>query len=332
MPSPAAAYGNSLAAELQKHATRRLTKGGRLGEVLLLEALADAFASAKASRVLSEVYHGWSHQVSFTQGAQGHRCELCDLLIVAVASTHPLDARMTLLQAKFERRVVPKGAPNNRFAANMVQRDLLGRRPDITGCGGFNPPPDLLSGAARPSVGSFGFLFASGNNNYELVYASADTLAPANPNATGRYRDVTVNALPPRGEEVVFSPSTAEFGKSLAELRIGTPVPLWAAVDGGDNTARWLIDVLDAAAKRPEHRGNQLAAELVRSVGEYRALVRRDTPRRLRDIPHDRALRGERERATGRRPPPDRPRGDDGARDGGGAPTLVLIRTEGRLD
>ena len=102
--SSAAQYGNALTIELARHIALQRKKGGHVGEVLLFSALADAFATAKAPQVHSEVFHGTAHQVRFHIGVADRRCELCDLLIVAFSAQQPLDIRMTLLQAKFERR------------------------------------------------------------------------------------------------------------------------------------------------------------------------------------------------------------------------------------
>jgi len=58
----------------------RIDDRERMGEELLFLALAEAFATARASRVVSEVYHGSGHQVEFRDAKEIRRCELCDLV------------------------------------------------------------------------------------------------------------------------------------------------------------------------------------------------------------------------------------------------------------
>ena len=68
--------------------------------------------------------------------------------------------RISFLQAKSERKIMKNQCISNQpFKANLEQWDLLAHRPIINGVGSFDPPPNLLSSAILPSIGTFGFFY-----------------------------------------------------------------------------------------------------------------------------------------------------------------------------
>ena len=198
------------------------------GEIKLFEALQAALRSLKGPFHVEE-YHGGGHQVRFT-GNVSHarldaRCELSDLMIVSY-SQKSAQVRMTYLQAKFERD--PLAHPcYARLSANLEQWYLLSQRPSVKpATTTFLPPPDILSSALLPSVGSFGFFYYHPKKGIQLFYASAIELHPL---ASGRYGKLAsmrvCHTQTVRGHiECQSACNTADFGSSLFRLDIGTPV------------------------------------------------------------------------------------------------------------
>lgn len=241
--------------ELAFHA---LTQTHTFAELPLFRALADSLRLA-STHVNAEEYHGASHQVQFNgdgiNSRIGARCELSDLLIV-VYSQKFKTARFTFLQAKSERAfpVIPAGW---NYSANLEQWDLLSRRPSLAGIGQFNPPSDLLSAAVLPSIGSFGFFYGTASNGFQMLYASADILAPVFPHRV-RYGKLYLggNLLshPPSQIRMIhgypertYTWGNFFFGRDLYGLRIGEPL-ITSGRFSGSSAARWVAAVISSLA------------------------------------------------------------------------------------
>lgn len=264
------------------------TSSGIRGEVDLFRALLRSLRAAPGVEV--EEYHGSGHQVSHQTipevnlGRQ--RCELSDLMIVVSHRDNRIAPRLTFLQAKYERGIRTSITPPS---ANYVQWSLLAGRPAITGAGRFRPPQDLLSGAALPSVGTFGF-FVDGSlrgAQYDLIYASADALVPVHMPPTnqkyGRLMGLH-NHFPPVSRwypgaaatvsrniggmtEVIAAPTLEQFLFGLFGVQIGSPITTtgWAA-------APWLAAEL-------RRMGGRLAAELAGRLDDWLHAQGSDPPR-----------------------------------------------------
>ena len=223
-----------------------LTKGYTHAEIPLFKAMLSALNGHGKMRV--ESYHGGSHQVTFTGNGtfarKFARCELSDLMIISY-STNPTQIRVTFLQAKSERGAVPHNC-SYRFSANLEQWYLLALRPQIKGCGSFNPPADLLSKAILSSIGSFGFFYKDSAGNFQVHYASADYLkvpkhsTKKNGKLTSQGTYLTVHSKGYR--ECLSATDNFEFANSLYNLEIGTPLETNSPQTS--DTRIWLADVL----------------------------------------------------------------------------------------
>lgn len=112
------------------------------------------------------------------------------------------------------------------FQANLEQWDLLSRRPVISPVRPFTADPELLSGAALPSVGSFG-VFHRGCCCREsgFFYVSADCLQPKGAPKTRSGKLVVNHGHPPMRHlqgfaERTYCEDVGSFGQALYELEI----------------------------------------------------------------------------------------------------------------
>lgn len=234
-------FGNNLESDF----LRRTSNLSGLGEIKLFNCLMESL-KALSPKFEVESYHGSSKQVSFDplfpwDGRVRARCELADLLIVWFSDNPANDVRITFLQAKYERKNVLKPVKHI-YSANLEQWDLLANRPEIDGVGKFSIPPDLLSGATLPSIGSFGFFYHS-NAKIELFYSSADCLGIPLPHGNGRYYKLKArsNIRSMRTSqagltECVHADNLHEFGDALYAGLIGSPI--------NECSANWLRSVL----------------------------------------------------------------------------------------
>jgi hypothetical protein len=199
------------------------------------------------------------------------RCELSDLLII-VFSPSAGAARFTFLQAKSE-RAVPPNPPQWAYEANLEQWDLLAQRPDIQPVSkAFTAPKNLLSGALMPSIGSFGLFYQTGSSGYQLLYASADCLAPSIVHAVRRGR------LKPQGASFLrpingFSERTLTWGnyyfaRDLYGLKIGEPLLSNGQVVQSPG-ARWMAGILSGFSTMSLGPGSNrpLVDALARALG-----------------------------------------------------------------
>ena len=236
-------------------------------EVDQFRALIRAFSGLKPHFFLEE-FHGFKRQVYFDTSHSWQRprarCELCDVLFVVYSTNGGFGARVTLLQAKLSRETHATGLAassglieRQEFKANFEQWNLLCARPALIATTVFDPPPDLLSGALLPSVGTFGVFHQSPSGPIDLFYVSADCLAPTTtpPGPDTRHGRLMTRhggasqRITGSWHEVTYSPTVFHFAQALYELSIGTPLVL--AASGGTRTEfqphyNWVRGVLAA--------------------------------------------------------------------------------------
>ena len=261
-------FGQQLASEL-----RRRSAKVAFYELPLFRALRDSIISL-SGRFRIEEFHGGNHQVRFkgkgSWGRTAARCEISDLLVVTYFRRSDLRIRMTFLQAKRSRKKLdrlcdemPSFHSQLKFSANLEQWDLLSRRPKVTGVSPFAPPPNVLSGALLPSVGSFGVFHKDGAQpGVNFFYASADVLRPLghpkskhstlNTKSTKMIR--VSNGLP----EVALACCPCTFGSNLYLGYVGTPIDYSHIVSPSDEQYRseardWLGRVLASQVASAEH-------------------------------------------------------------------------------
>ncbi len=246
---------------------RSLTRLSPHGEIALFRAMRCALVGLNNQFKIEE-YHGNSHQVIFTGNGNYARtnacCELSDLMIITY-SKNPPRARLTYLQAKFERTTVPNLCMRQ-FSANLEQWFLLSRRPIINGKGAFDPPADLLKAALLPSIGSFAFFYKDNTGDIQIYYTTANYLRHQQQNPPRR-SSPKYGKLQARGpcrvncnagyKECRASCGNQSFAESLYRLEIGTPVD--KSITQAQQTRNWLAAHLRAIQ---EARRSDLAEEL----------------------------------------------------------------------
>ena len=230
-------------------------------EIMLFRALVKAIISL-SDRFKIEEFHGSKHQVAFSGssswGRKLARCELSDLFVVVYRTKPSFYARMTFLQAKrsLKDHYFCNDYPHHKsittFDANLEQWDLLYRRPNIVGINPFDPPPNLLSGALLPSVGSFSIFFKH-NNSVSFFYASADKLNTVGSPSSKYSRLQTISGDYSEEGKVFIEQKLAccplIFGQALYEGFIGTPIHSTDIRDRDDSLYReqiriWLKSVI----------------------------------------------------------------------------------------
>lgn len=209
---------------------RKQTKGFSHNEIPLFRTLHSVLIGLNGKFKIEE-YHGNSHQVTF-KGNSSYarlkaRCELSDLMVITYSLTTQT-ARLTYLQAKSERATLPSVC-QKQFSANLEQWFLLSSRPAISGVGKFSPPPDLLSNALLPSIGTFVFFYKDRKGEFQTYYSIANHLVPITSYSqkNGKLQAVgpcTVVNHPSGYTECIAACDNQSFAKSLYDLQIGTPV------------------------------------------------------------------------------------------------------------
>lgn len=263
MVDPAVAFASAY--DLQ---FRALTRGLSHGEVPLFRQMHKALAGLSGQFDIEE-YHGTAHQVEFVGNGSyartNARCELSDLMILTFSSVAKT-ARLTYLQVKSERTTLPSVC-GRQFSANLEQWFLLGKRPSITGVGKFNPPPDLLSGALLPSIGSFAFFYKDSAGDFQTYYAAANYLVPPK---TYSQRHGKLHASGPcrvgttaKHSECLAACGNRSFAESIFRLEIGTPID--SSIGQALRTRNWLAANLRAKIRdaQQENAPSALAQELL---------------------------------------------------------------------
>lgn len=104
---------------------------------------------------------------------------------------------------------------------------LLSSRPKISGVGRFNPPPDLLSGAILPSIGSFAFFYKDKAGEFQTYFSSANQLSPPTNYSQRNGRllaSVTCKVKSHiKYDECLAACGNQSFASSLYRLEIGSP-------------------------------------------------------------------------------------------------------------
>ena len=223
---------------------KKKTQNFNGNEIPLFRAMSDSLL-ATSSQFGIEEYHGTSNQVRFigdnVNARINARCELSDLLII-VFSEQTKEVRLTYLQAKSERSKITPSL-HSQFNANYEQWYLLSQRPSITGVGSFAPPPDLLSGATLPSIGTYAFFYKNNIGEFETYYASADNLHPL---ASNRSMKGKIAAIDGKNyfrqingyKECIASINNYYFAYHLFNLTIGSPISI--ANPAMANVRNWL--------------------------------------------------------------------------------------------
>jgi len=231
---------------------RALTKGLSHAEVPLFREMHKALVGLSGQFDIEE-YHGTAHQVEFdgngSYARTNARCELSDLMILTYSAI-ARSARLTFLQAKSERATLPS-ACGRQFSANLEQWFLLEKRPIITGVGKFNPPPDLLSSALLPSIGSFAFFYKDPAGDFQTYYAAANYLLPPK-TYSQRYGKLQASGPCHVGTTATYPECFAacgnqSFAESIFRLEIGTPIDL--SIDRAIGTRKWLAANLRARVR-----------------------------------------------------------------------------------
>ena len=251
-------------------------------EVEQFRALKDSFATLRPMFPVEE-YHGFKRQVYFDTSKSWlrsrARCELSDLLLLTYATNGRPQIRLTLLQAKLSRlnhsSLCSARGPHTptEFHANYEQWDLLSTRPRLDPTKVFTPPPDLLTSAIVPSIGSFGVFHRTKAGAIDMFYASADTLQAVGSPASryGRLSTTVGSSIRKYGGFVdsPFSCCLFEFGRALHMLRIGTPV-MPNVTSGGsaaaDPIAKFVGDML-RGYQREVGENSIIAGELLDVLG-----------------------------------------------------------------
>lgn len=221
-------------AQAFKSQFQSLTKGSSPREIPLFRALSNTIKSISTQFSINE-YHGAGHQVTFTAtpplSRPIPRCELADLMIVAYRTVPSLSIRVTYFQAKSERAYAQASLCGRTFSfcGNVEQWCLLAERPQISGCGRFKPPADLLTGALLDSIGTFGFFYRLNTTSpYEMFYSVASNLSPANRLARYSKLNVTVPCYKHHWSydyaETVATGCFECFAHDLASNFIGSPI------------------------------------------------------------------------------------------------------------
>lgn len=247
---------------------KKYTNGSNGGEIILFRNLKDTLTSVKyGHRFHVEEYHGGSHQVKFMGDGgfarKNARCELSDLMVI-VFSNKCKEARLTFLQAKYEKsKSIFK---HKGFLANSEQWLLLSSRPKITGVKKFNPPQDLLSSAILHSVGSFIFFYKRPNGAFDICYSSADSLGFSYINKNSRSgRLLHINKVVRTSRlwgECVYAPTAFYFFNNLYMMRIGTPIN-----NGPVETKKWLAGILNYHIENNnDSQKRKLASELLTAL------------------------------------------------------------------
>jgi len=218
-------------------------------EVRLFRKFAQSIiATPKTKAVYIEETHG-AHKANVRYFSQVHkvetRCEIADLLLVVVHPRYGIKA--TFLQAKkrnngakykWKAPTVCESPPMFDFKGQFNQWELLAAQRDIRGVGSFNPPSNLLSGAASCAIGSIGIFYCDKYDNVEIIhsiakYVSASTKSGRKVSGQTKMlanlmlRDVYVlPALyaPYAGSSAIVTTSMHEFVTRLFHGFIGSPV------------------------------------------------------------------------------------------------------------
>lgn len=223
-------FGKNLSKEF-----KRLTNGEDCGEIQLCTKLEDAFINLRTKYpMLVEIIHGNKSIVEFMYEADyiseilkpvEKKCELGDMLFIVFSKNEGV-FRLTYMQNKI-------GNKWDNFRLDLIQFALLNKKPSITSdrlpkCVFENK--DILKKAILPSVTSYG-VFYKDADAYEMSYLLASEVklnkikAKSQKRMAGYQSDKSGSVIHIKGYEGSQGEKTLkEFGDSLYNLKIGTPI------------------------------------------------------------------------------------------------------------
>lgn len=266
-PSPINKSATLFATQFNTHFLNATRKIG-YGEIPLFREFSKSLL-ATSNQFKIEEYHGCRNQVSFSgdkiNARNNARCELSDLMLLVFSADHK-NVRLTYIQAKSERSFVDIPCKKH-FTANTEQWFLLSKRPQIQGLGNFNPPPDLLSNAILPSIGTFIFFHKLLNGDCQLFYAVADFLNVSK-NLTNRIGKLNSNGYCNTRKiknyiEITASCNNFEFAYHLYSNSVGSPIIYNKKKVVNNATINWLASGMSALVKQSNNENKILGNELL---------------------------------------------------------------------
>lgn len=160
------------------------------------------------------------------------RCELSDIVLIAFSSTKKHPVKMTFLQAKIcKKHIFHNSRKRYKYSVDHTQWDLLHNRPSFVATGKIKNivPSTILSNAALPSIGSYGFFIPSESSTCaDFTYFSAGRLRPIKviQKKTGRvlYSNKTNKKMIRNGNECTYACCLSVFLEEFFLGRIGSPI------------------------------------------------------------------------------------------------------------
>lgn len=202
----------------------------KYGEIVLFQFMQSYLSNKYNCCLINQTHKRLVNFQSPTTGCTKAR-ELSDLWIITY-SPKLKKARMTFLQAKFEKKIKSSNKPFN-FQGDYFQYDLLSKRPQIINSNKFNFPNNILSSAISDSVGSFGVFYFNQNKILDFAFAVAsDITIHTKPAVSCRtkqrqlyfQRNCNLRNVKKSGLELRSTLSADCFECALLDLLIGTPI------------------------------------------------------------------------------------------------------------
>ncbi|MEO1029946.1 MAG: hypothetical protein AAFX55_00995 [Bacteroidota bacterium] len=213
---------------------RKTTKN--LGEVALFRAM-EAYIKRTHNAVLVEETH--QCYVTFnTKNCTQIKKEISDLWIITF-SPNKNEARMTFLQAKYERKKRPIIHQGFSFTGDYFQFKLLSERPIITNASTFNFPNNILSFTNSDAIGSFGVFYIDNNQQVDMVFSTASNLTCKSGTCTTKTRVIYLNKPNKNAnyvqnqygnQELLDSFYISEFENGLLNLEIGAEIHQYSTI------------------------------------------------------------------------------------------------------
>lgn len=144
------------------------------GEIKLFEEMQRYLSAKYVCTFIAETHQFYVDFESPTTKCNKKR-ELSDLWIISYSPRYK-KAKMTFLQAKFEKNKKPITIPFN-FKGDYFQYDLLSKRPILKSRNKFNFPNTILSSALSDSVGSFGVFYFDKKNRLDFAFSIASEIS-----------------------------------------------------------------------------------------------------------------------------------------------------------
>lgn len=206
------------------------------GEVALFRCLINAIEVMPGYRTCE--IHGNKHQVKYveTEGwfTRRPQCELGDVVIIAF-SPRRNRARLVIVQNKISYKAGGGlGTTTNEVKANLVQFELLSKRPYFEFTRGVNAGVrnGLIRHSPYPSVCQYGIFYDSGAGvdmsvitadkfDFDYIYTRTCKRPTATVRFRGAFQNFAVRHLEP---DFVAAETIRDFGNLLEDLYIGRPI------------------------------------------------------------------------------------------------------------